>query len=39
MIKYSILEKGAWIGITAPSSGVATELHGLLQTRIDSAIL
>lgn len=36
MIKYPILEKGATIGITAPSSGVPTELHGLLHAAINS---
>lgn len=32
MIKYPILNQGATIGVTAPSSGVPTELHGLLET-------
>lgn len=32
MIKYPFLEKGATIGVTAPSSGVPTELHELLTT-------
>lgn len=31
MIKYPFFEKGATIGVTAPSSGVPTELHGLLE--------
>jgi len=30
MIRYPILEKGATIGVTAPSSGVREELHDLL---------
>ncbi|MTD29906.1 S66 peptidase family protein [Planomicrobium sp. YIM 101495] len=30
MIKYPFLEKEATIGVTAPSSGVPNELHGLL---------
>lgn len=38
MIKYPILEIGATTGITAPSSGVPTELHGSLQTRINYTI-
>ncbi|GGB44750.1 LD-carboxypeptidase [Lentibacillus populi] len=32
MIKYPFLENGATIGVTAPSSGVPAELHGLLKT-------
>ncbi|WP_409369629.1 S66 peptidase family protein [Lysinibacillus sp. 38-6] len=32
MIKYPFLEVGATIGVTAPSSGVPTELHELLRT-------
>ncbi|RJS50290.1 S66 peptidase family protein [Bacillus sp. PK3_68] len=31
MIKYPFLEKGTTIGVTAPSSGVPTELHELLK--------
>jgi len=30
MIRYPLMEKGATIGVTAPSSGVKEELHGLL---------
>lgn len=30
MIKYPVLEKGATIGVTAPSSGVKKEFHDLL---------
>jgi len=30
MIKYPFLEKGTTIGVTAPSSGVPSDLHGLL---------
>lgn len=32
MIKYPVLEKGSTIGVTAPSSGVPTELHELVNT-------
>ncbi|MFJ7666388.1 S66 peptidase family protein [Lysinibacillus sp. NPDC097195] len=32
MIKYPILEEGATIGVTAPSSGIPSELHELLKT-------
>lgn len=32
MIQYPILEKEITIGVTAPSSGVPTELHELLKT-------
>ncbi len=32
MIKYPFLEKGATIGVTAPSSGVPRELHHLLNS-------
>lgn len=32
MIKYPVLKKGATIGVTAPSSGVPTELHELVNT-------
>lgn len=32
MIQYPFLEVGATIGVTAPSSGVPTELHELLRT-------
>ncbi|MEK5332652.1 S66 family peptidase [Lysinibacillus sp. FSL W8-0992] len=32
MIKYPFLEVGATIGVTAPSSGVPSELHDLLKT-------
>lgn len=32
MIKYPYLQKGAMIGVTAPSSGVPEELHELLRT-------
>ncbi|MFC0274202.1 S66 peptidase family protein [Metabacillus herbersteinensis] len=32
MIKYPILQQGITIGVTAPSSGVPTELHELLKT-------
>ncbi|WP_449620769.1 S66 family peptidase [Robertmurraya sp. Marseille-Q9965] len=31
MIRYPILEKGATIGVTAPSSGVQNELHELVK--------
>lgn len=31
MIRYPVLQKGATIGVTAPSSGVPAELHHLLQ--------
>ncbi|MBT2680478.1 LD-carboxypeptidase [Bacillus sp. ISL-35] len=31
MIKYPFLEEGATIGVTAPSSGVPKELHGLVE--------
>lgn len=31
MIKYPVLEKGATIGVTAPSSGVKAELHHILR--------
>lgn len=34
MIQYPFLEKGATIGITAPSSGVPNELHELLETAV-----
>lgn len=36
MIRYPLLEKGATIGVTAPSSGVPEELHGLLDDAINS---
>ena len=36
MIKYPILEKGATIGVTAPSSGVPSELHHLLKSAFKS---
>ncbi|MEK5232330.1 S66 peptidase family protein [Lysinibacillus sp. FSL K6-0232] len=36
MIKYPTLEKGATIGVTAPSSGVPSELHHLLQSAFNS---
>lgn len=36
MIKYPILEKDAMIGVTAPSSGVPSELHGLLNSAFKS---
>lgn len=36
MIKYPILEKGATIGVTAPSSGVKTELHNLFKQSCES---
>ncbi|RTR34007.1 LD-carboxypeptidase [Robertmurraya yapensis] len=32
MIRYPILEKGATIGVTAPSSGVQSQLHELVKT-------
>jgi muramoyltetrapeptide carboxypeptidase len=32
MIEYPFLEKGTTIGVTAPSSGVPSELHNLLNT-------
>lgn len=35
MVKYPVLEKGAVIGVTAPSSGVPQELHELLQQAIE----
>lgn len=35
MINYPVLEKGAVIGVTAPSSGVPKELHGLLELAIE----
>lgn len=35
MIRYPILEKGATIGITAPSSGVQSPLHELVKTAIN----
>jgi len=31
MITYPFLEKGAMIGVTAPSSGVEPELHELIK--------
>jgi muramoyltetrapeptide carboxypeptidase len=31
MIKYPYLEKGATIGVTAPSSGVRVELHDMIR--------
>ncbi len=31
MIKYPFLEKGATIGVTAPSSGVRVELHDMFR--------
>lgn len=31
MIRYPFLQKGATIGVTAPSSGVPPELHGVLK--------
>lgn len=34
MIKYPFLEKDSTIGVTAPSSGVPTELHAVLKTAI-----
>ncbi|MGG4505443.1 S66 peptidase family protein [Heyndrickxia sporothermodurans] len=34
-MKYPILEKGATIGITAPSSGVEAELHDLIKSACD----
>ena len=34
MIKYPILPKGATIGVTAPSSGVPEELHGIVKQAI-----
>lgn len=36
MIKYPILEEGAIIGVTAPSSGVPIELHHLLKSAYES---
>ncbi|MGA5690651.1 S66 family peptidase [Cytobacillus pseudoceanisediminis] len=36
MIQYPILEKGATIGVTAPSSGVPIELHQLLNSAFKS---
>lgn len=36
MIKYPSLEKGATIGVTAPSSGVPIELHHLLNSAFRS---
>lgn len=36
MIKYPILEEGAIIGVTAPSSGVPIELHHLLISAYES---
>lgn len=35
MIKYPFLEKRATIGVTAPSSGVPKELHGLVKDACD----
>lgn len=35
MIRYPLLEKGQTFGITAPSSGVPTELHTLLRDACD----
>ncbi|MDZ5472379.1 S66 peptidase family protein [Bacillus sp. 31A1R] len=32
MINYPFLEKGATVGVTAPSSGVPSELHDVLKT-------
>ncbi|MEQ2525066.1 S66 peptidase family protein [Bacillaceae bacterium CLA-AA-H227] len=34
MIRYPILEKGATIGVTAPSSGVQSQLHELVKTAV-----
>lgn len=36
MIKYPIIEEGATIGVTAPSSGVPIELHHLLKSAFES---
>jgi muramoyltetrapeptide carboxypeptidase len=36
MIRYPFLDKGATIGVTAPSSGVPKELHGLLNDAFNS---
>ena len=36
MIKYPLLEEGTTIGVTAPSSGVPSELHDLLHTAFKS---
>ena len=36
MIKYPFLEKGSTIGVTAPSSGVPSELHDLLDSACKS---
>jgi muramoyltetrapeptide carboxypeptidase len=36
MIKYPYLEKGATIGVTAPSSGVKTELHHMFKQACES---
>lgn len=35
MIRYPLLEEDSTIGITAPSSGVSSELHHLLHSAID----
>ncbi|GMK48130.1 hypothetical protein PghCCS26_52600 [Paenibacillus glycanilyticus] len=34
MIRYPQLQKGAVIGVTAPSSGIGTELHQMLKHAI-----
>ncbi|WP_440895672.1 hypothetical protein ACS127_14125 [Amphibacillus sp. Q70] len=36
MIQYPFLEKGATAGVTAPSSGVPSELHDLLHAAFNS---
>lgn len=36
MIQYPILKKGATIGVTAPSSGVETQLHPVLKQACES---
>ena len=36
MIRYPFLEKGTRVGVTAPSSGVKPEMHGLLKDAIKS---
>ncbi len=36
MIHYPFLEKGMTIGVTAPSSGVPSELHELLNSAFKS---
>ncbi|KIL44613.1 peptidase S66 [Jeotgalibacillus soli] len=35
MVNYPFLQKGALIGVTAPSSGISTKLHDLLKQTCD----